>query len=167
MGAKIIVIFVTISIVGTLNGLIMASIRQAYSLAIRGMLPKSETIAKINKRINIPLYSGVTALVFTLLWFAVHFILLKSKVSGFDISEISITLNYVLFGFIYARVLQCGIKKKINGVFKGVICPLFAIAGSVVILIGGMGSELFWADTVICLVILLSAAVFWKRKVLS
>ena len=114
MGGKIIVIFVTISIVGTLNGLIMASIRQPYSLAIRGMLPKSETIAKINKRINIPLYSGVTALVFTLLWFAVHFILLKSKVSGFAIYEISITLNYVLFGFIYARVLQCGIKKKIN-----------------------------------------------------
>ena len=114
MGGKIIVIFVTISIIGTLNGLIMASIRQPYSLAIRGMLPRAETIAKINKRINMPLYSGVTALAFTLLWFAVHFILLKSKVSGFDISEISITLNYVLFGFIYARVLQCGIKKKIN-----------------------------------------------------
>lgn len=114
MGGKIIVIFVTISIIGTLNGLIMASIRQPYSLAIRGMLPRAETIAKINKRINMPLYSGITALAFTLLWFAVHFILLKSKVSGFDISEISITLNYVLFGFIYARVLQCGIKKKIN-----------------------------------------------------
>ena len=114
MGAKIIVIFVTISIIGTLNGLIMASIRQPYSLAIRGMLPRAETIAKINKRINMPLYSGITALAFTLLWFAVHFILLKSKVSGFAIYEISITLNYVLFGFIYARVLQCGIKKEIN-----------------------------------------------------
>ena len=114
MGTKIIVIFVTISIIGTLNGLIMASIRQPYSLAIRGMLPRAETIAKINKRINMPLYSGITALAFTLLWFAVHFILLKSKVSGFDIYEISITLNYVLFGFIYARVLQCGIKKEIN-----------------------------------------------------
>ena len=114
MGTKIIVIFVTISIIGTLNGLIMASIRQPYSLAIRGMLPRAETIAKINKRINMPLYSGITALAFTLLWFAVHFILLKSKVSGFAIYEISITLNYVLFGFIYARVLQCGIKKKIN-----------------------------------------------------
>lgn len=164
MGALIIMIFVIISILGTLNGLVMASIRQPYSLAIRGMLPKSEKIAKINSKVDMPISSGIIAFIFTMIWFVVHFVTLKTHIADFDISEISITLNYMLFALIYAKVLQYGIKKEIKGVFRGIVCPLLAMAGSAVILIGGIGSNMFWINTATCIVILLSAVVFWKRK---
>lgn len=164
MGAKIIVIFVTISILGTLNGLIMAYIRQPYSLAIRGMLPKAEAVSKVNTKVDMPLNSGIVAYVCTMIWFVIHFVILEAGIKGFDISEISITLNYVLFAVIYVKVLQYGVKKQIKGVFKGIVCPSLATAGSAVILLGSISSKLFWINTLICAIILLSAAAFWKKR---
>ena len=60
-GAKIILIFVIISIIGTVNGLILGLIRLPYSLAIREMFPNSKNISKLDKKINMPLNSAMVA----------------------------------------------------------------------------------------------------------
>ena len=52
-GAKILLIFVVISIMGTLNGIILGSIRLPHALAERGMYPNSKLFSKINLGVSL------------------------------------------------------------------------------------------------------------------
>ncbi|EGT3617732.1 amino acid permease, partial [Clostridium perfringens] len=73
MGAKIFIIFVIISIMGTVNGLLMGMIRLPYSLAIRGMFPKSDKISKVNDKLGIPVDSAIVSLTVILFWVVIHY----------------------------------------------------------------------------------------------
>ncbi|MDZ4994276.1 amino acid permease [Clostridium perfringens] len=165
MGAKIFIIFVIISIMGTVNGLLMGMIRLPYSLAIRGMFPKSDKIAKINDKLGIPVNSAIISLTVILFWVVIHYLTQKFNVlPNSDISEISITINYVLYIFLYIKVFNMGRSGEIKGIWRGFLNPLLAIVGSLIILIGSMNNPLFWVYTAFCLILLLSAGAFWKIK---
>ena len=73
-GAKLILVFVIISIMGTVNGLIMGMTRLPYSLAIREMFPKSEKFSKVNATYGMPVASALIALAITLFWTVLHYI---------------------------------------------------------------------------------------------
>ena len=163
-GSKIVLVFVIISIIGTVNGLIMGIIRLPYSLAIRGMFPKSEVIANVDEKTKMPINSTVVSFIISVSWLAVHYFTTKTGLlPNSDISEISITMSYVLYALLYVKVLQLGIKKEIKSVIRGIINPILALCGSAIILLGSIGNSLFWIYAVICLGILLSAVVFWKN----
>ncbi|HHD2753508.1 TPA: APC family permease [Clostridium perfringens] len=165
MGAKIFIIFVIISIMGTVNGLLMGMIRLPYSLAIRGMFPKSDKIAKINDKLGIPVNSAIISLTVILFWVVIHYLTQKFNVlPNSDISEISITINYVLYIFLYIKVFNMGRSGEIQGIWRGFLNPLLATVGSLIILIGSMNNPLFWIYTAFCLILLLSAGAFWKIK---
>ena len=68
MGAKIILIFVIISVLGTLNGFILGFIRLPYSLALRGMFPMEEKLKKVNEKTHLPEYSAFIAFIITCVW---------------------------------------------------------------------------------------------------
>ena len=163
-GSKIILVFVVISILGTVNGLIMGLIRLPYSLAIRNMFPKSEIFANVNEKSKMPINSAVISFIITISWLAVHYFTTKTGLlPNSDISEISITMSYVLYALLYVKVLQLGIKKEIKSIIRGIINPILALCGSAIILLGSIGNSLFWIYAAICLGILLSAVVFWRN----
>ena len=62
-GAKIVLIFVIISIIGTINGMILGMIRLPHSLALRNMFPKSKKIIKINEKLLMPVNSAIVAFI--------------------------------------------------------------------------------------------------------
>lgn len=164
-GGKLILTFVVISILGTLNGLIIGFIRIPYSLAIRGMLPASNAISKVNKNLDMPVISALLAFVISSIWLALHYITQKNNLlPNSDISEISITMNYMLYVLIYFKVFMMGIKGEIKGIWSGKINPIMATCGSLIILWGGIQNPLFFTYALICLVVLVSAVVFWKSK---
>ena len=163
-GSKIVLVFVIISIIGTVNGLIMGIIRLPYSLAIRNMFPKSEVIANVDEKTKMPINSTVVSFIISVSWLAVHYFTTKTGLlPNSDISEISITMSYVLYALLYVKVLQLGIKKEIKSIIRGIINPILALCGSAIILLGSIGNSLFWIYAVICLGILLSAVVFWRN----
>ena len=163
-GSKIVLVFVIISIIGTVNGLIMGIIRLPYSLAIRDMFPKSEVIANVDEKTKMPINSTVVSFIISVSWLAIHYFTTKTGLlPNSDISEISITMSYVLYALLYVKVLQLGIKKEIKSVIRGIINPILALCGSTIILLGSIGNSLFWIYAVICLGILLSAVVFWRN----
>lgn len=163
-GSKVILIFVIISILGTVNGLIMGLIRLPYSLAIRNMFPKSEVFSNVDEKSKTPINSAIIGFVISVSWMLVHYLTAKTGLlPNSDISEISITISYVLYGLLYVKVLQLGINKEIKSVVRGIINPLLALAGSAIILFGSIGNSLFWVYALICLAILLSAVVFWRN----
>lgn len=163
-GAKVILIFVIISIMGTVNGLIMGYIRMPYSLAVRNMFPKAKSLSKINNKYKMPILSAFLVIGITLFWMAIHYITVKlNMLQNSDISEISITINYVLYIVFYVKVIRMGLSKEIKGVFKGFINPCLAIVGSLIILFGSMGNRLFFVYALICALVILTAMVFYKK----
>ena len=164
-GAKIILIFVVISIMGTVNGLTLGMIRLPHSLAERKMFPKSEFVSKVNDKLLMPVNSALVSFLVCLIWFIVHYITTKFGVlPNSDISEISITMSYVLYIILYFKVYQLGLKGEVKGVWNSKINPTLAIIGSLMILFGSMGNQLFWIYAAFCLLVIISAVVFWKGK---
>lgn len=164
-GAKIILIFVVISVMGTNNGLIMGLTRMPYALAIRRMFPYSNKVSVINKKIDVPVISFIVALAITAFWFVVHYITQKNNLlPNSDISEISITINYVGYVILYIQVFRYGLAGEIKGFWRSKINPIFAIIGSVIILVVGMKSSLFWLYALLCTLLILCAMLFWKRS---
>lgn len=164
-GSKIVLTFVVISILGTVNGIVMGHIRLPYSLAIRGMFPKYKTFSKVNEKLGMPVESSIIAFVISLIWFLANYIILKSEIlSNSDISEISITINYLLYILLYFKVFKMGIKNEIEGIWRGKINPILAIVGSLIILSGSISNSLFWVNSSISVAIFISGMIFWKYK---
>ncbi len=97
MGARVILIFIIISVVGTVNGLVLGFIRQPYSLALDGKLfPGSKRLARIHPKWNMPLASSLLAFSLCLFWSAAHYFTHSfDLLPNSDVSEISIALNYL------------------------------------------------------------------------
>ena len=164
-GAKIILVFIIISMMGTINGLTLGMIRLPHSLAKRNMFPNSEFVSKVNEKVLMPVNSALVAFLICLVWFVIHYITTKfGLLPNSDISEIAITMSYALYMILYVKVLQLGRKGEITGLWTSKINPILAIIGSLIILFGGISNKLFWIYAGFCLLVLISAVLFWKGK---
>ncbi len=163
LGAKAILVFVLISVLGTANGLTMGLCRSPYSLALRNMFPCSDKISKVNEKFDFPIASTLVGFVIVLFWLAVHYLTQKfNLLPNSDVSEISITLNYIAFVLLYVQVLRLGIKREIKSIWKGIVTPILAILGSIIILVVGLQNPLFIYYALICGLLFVSAYMFWK-----
>lgn len=164
-GAKIILIFVIISIIGTVNGLILGLIRLPYSLAIREMFPNSKKISKLDEKINMPLNSALVGFALCIFWTVAHYLTTKlGLLSNSDISEISITVSYVMYILLYVKVFRLGREGQVKGLWRGTINPILATFGSLIILVGSLGNELFWVYALVCGIVILSSIAFWRKR---
>lgn len=164
-GAKIILIFVIISIMGTVNGLTLGMIRLPHSLSVRNMFPKSEFVNKIDEKLLMPVNSAIVAFIITIVWYLAHYLTTKfGLLPNSDISEISITMSYTMYILLYVKVIQLGRQGKISGVWNTIINPILATIGSLIILFGSMGNQLFWIYAAFCLLVMLSAVLFCKKN---
>ncbi len=164
-GAKIVLVFIIISIIGTINGLTLGMIRLPHSLAKRNMFPNSEFVSKVNEKVLMPVNSALVAFLICLAWYVIHYITTKfGLLPNSDISEISITMSYALYMILYFKVLQLGRQGEITGLWTSKINPILAIIGSLIILFGGMSNKLFWMYAGFCLLVIISAVLFWKGK---
>lgn len=141
-GTKIILVFILISILGVLNGIILGSLRMPQAIASKNMLPYAKMIEKINPHIQLSVSSCIISFVTSIIWMLVHYISQKSEaLHGGDISEISIVFSYACYIILYIKVLMMKKDNIIASKFKGIICPIFGILGSTIIFIGGFISN--------------------------
>lgn len=165
LGSKVILIFVIISVMGTVNGLIMGLLRLPYSLSLRGMFPRSEQISKTREGLSFSLSGALVAFILCVFWMFIHYFTQKYNIlQNSDVSEIAITINYVLYIILYLKVFQMGQKGEIQGFWRGKMNPILAICGSLMILIGSMGNSNFWIYAAFCALLLVVAAAFWHYK---
>lgn len=164
-GAKLILIFVILAVMGTTNGIILGYIRLPYAMALRGkgMFPFANKLSKINGKVNMPLNSAVFCFVLTLLWTAVHYFTEKfALLPNSDISEISIVMSYLFYIVLYVKVIQLYRKREIRSKFRGIFVPAMATIGSVFILTGGLQSKLFLYYAAFCLFVVIISFVYYR-----
>ncbi|QHQ60057.1 amino acid permease [Anaerocolumna sedimenticola] len=155
-GSKIILIFIIISILGVVNGITLGSLRMPQALASKDMIPGSKKIAEIHPKYQLSLKSCLLSYIITLIWMVLHYITQKSGIIGSsDVSEIAIVFSYVCYIILYLKVMKMKKDKLIKSKFKGIICPVFGILGSVIILIGGIVSNPLYVPVfmLICLIV--------------
>lgn len=146
-------VFVIISCLGTLNGLIMGSSRGMYSIAVRNLGPKPEVFKKINIKTNSTISSAVLGFVVSLVWLAVwfgNFAGWFGKGKFMDISELPIAFLYVIYISIYIWVMR---KFKELNLFSRYIAPGLATAGSLYIIWGAMHKDMFITFTIVVIII--------------
>ncbi|PXV93836.1 amino acid/polyamine/organocation transporter (APC superfamily) [Lachnotalea glycerini] len=153
-GSSILMIFIIIAIVGVINGVSLGNIRLPQTLASKNMIPHSDKISKLHPKYEVSIPSVWISYVVTLIWMLIHYITQKTGIlHGGDVSEIAIVFSYCCYTILYIKVIRMKKQKIIDSFFKGIICPILALAGSSIILCGGIISNPFY---VICFIILCS-----------
>ena len=95
-GSKIILILVIISIIGTVNGLILGLIRLPNALAERNLFPNSKKFKNINENYGISIPSAIVSFIICCFWIILHYLTQKlDLLPNSDISEISITFKSI------------------------------------------------------------------------
>lgn len=153
-------LFIAISCMGTMNGLMLGCCRGMYSIAARGEGPSPETFSQIDKKTNMPNNSAIMGLVFCAAW-GFYFYLtslagtwndaiafkgtaFESVIFSFDSSELPIITNYAMYIPIFIMWMM---KSKDLGYVKRFLIPALAIVGSLFMVYAclvGHGMSNFW-----------------------
>ncbi len=124
-------LFVAISCMGTLNGLMVGCSRGMYSMAVRGEGPRPEIFSQVDPNTNSVSNSSVIGLLVCAAW-GVYFYLsnLAGTWSGifvFDPTEIPIVTIYAMYLPIFIMWM---IKEKDENPLRRFVLPILALIGS-------------------------------------
>lgn len=161
-GERILLAFVLIAILGVVNGVSLGYIRLPHTLATKGMIPFEEKVLRINKDKGLSPYSTVLAYSITVFWLLVHYLTQRfDLLRGGDVSEIAIVFSYVAYILLYLKVLRLKRNKVITSRFLGYVAPLLGIAGSLIILVGGLFANPLYSPVFLLFSAIVCALGYW------
>ncbi len=125
---SLLVAFIVVSCLGTLNGLMLGCTRGIYSLAVRGLGPKPVIFSQVDPVTKMPTNSSV----FGLLLSSAYLFMWYGNFAGWwgiflDVSELPIVTMYALYIPIFLWMMKN--IKDVNPVAR-IAVPLLAICGS-------------------------------------
>jgi len=144
-GGTIVFVFVIISCLGTLNGLMLGCTRGIYSLAARGLGPKPRIFKQIDSETNMPTNSSILGLLLCGIWLLYFYGANLTDPSKswfgffcFDSSELPIVTIYALYIPIFIMIMK---KEKDLSLFKRFIMPTISLAGCLFMIIAACFSH--------------------------
>ena len=151
LGGTILTVFVVISCLGTLNGLIMGSARGMFAIASRGMGPWASHFCQVESRSNSTRNSAFLGMALSLIWLVVWYGNFNGWWDGFmDISELPIAILYVIYIAIYIWVVR---TYRDGGLWSRFITPALAAMGSLYMIWGAIQKDMFVHFLVITLIV--------------
>ena len=166
-GGSLLFVFVIISCLGTLNGLMLGCTRGIYSLAARGLGPKPRIFSQVDPVTNMPVNSAILGLLLCGIWlFYFYGANLTTNWFGFfsfDSSELPIVTIYALYIPIFIMFMAKG--KDLN-FFNRILMPCLSLAGCVFMIIAawfahGMAVVAF---LIVFFVVMTFGAILLKRS---
>lgn len=161
-------LFIAISCLGTLNGLMLGCCRGMYAIAARGEGPKPETYSQVDKHTNMPHNSSIFALMITAAWFFYFYLSnLAGMWSGpfvFDSSELPIITIYLMYLPIFVQWIR---KEKDQSVVRRFILPILAMIGSAFMVFACILSHRMacvWYIIVFAVIMVIGGLINWNRK---
>jgi amino acid transporter len=125
-------LFVAVSCLGTLNGLLIGTIRGMYSISVRGMGPKVDLMKQVDPASGMPSNSCIIGLVIVGAWL-VYFYGANLTATpwfgkfSFDSSELPIITIYALYIPMFIQFMR---KEKSLPAVKRFVLPILGIIGS-------------------------------------
>lgn len=141
-GGSLIFVFVIISCLGTLNGLMLGCTRGIYSLAARGLGPKPEVFRQVDNVTNMPTNSSIFGLLLCGIWLLFFYGANLTKpwfgFFCFDSSELPIVTIYALYIPIFIMMIR---NEKDLSSFKRFVMPVISILGCIFMIIAACFSH--------------------------
>ncbi|NLI53147.1 MAG: APC family permease [Clostridiales bacterium] len=161
-------VFVIISCLGTLNGLMMGCTRGFYSLAARNVGPKPEVYQEVSPKTNMATNSSVLGLLLCAVWLAYFYgaNLVETSwfgVVSFDSSELPIITVYAMYIPMFIAFL---VKEKDLGFGKRFLMPSLGVIGCLFMVYAAIVSHkmaVVWY-LVVFAVVMIAGAFFGKTK---
>ncbi len=163
-------VLVVISCLGTLNGLMLASTRGMYAVAVRGQGPKPRAFAEVSRYTNIPANSAIVGLLMCAFWLVFFYgaNLVDQPwfgVIAFDSSELPIITIYAVYLPIFLRMM---ITEKNLHPFKRFVMPALSILSCIFMIVAAIfahGMGVVWYLIVFAVFMLLAAPFYRKNPV--
>lgn len=164
-GNRIILTLIIIAVLGVVNGIVLAGLRMPQALASKGMIPFANKVEVIHPQIHLSVWSCLISFAITSFWMIAHYLSQKWNIlSGGDISEISIVFSYGSYLILYAKVMKMKKENSITSNFKGIVCPIFATLGSLIILVGGFLSNPVYVTFFLLFCLAVCVMGFWYYR---
>lgn len=137
MGGSLLFVFVVISCLGTLNGLMLGCTRGFYSIAARDMGPKPTVLKGIDVHTNMPTNSAILGVLLSGAWLLYFYGANLTPVPwfgpfSFDSSELPIVTLYAMYIPIFIMIM---VKEQSLNFFKRFVMPSLAICACVFMVI--------------------------------
>lgn len=142
IGGTALFVFIVISCIGTLNGLMVGCVRGFYSVAMRNEGPKPEVFRQVDPIINMPTNSSTMGAMLCAAWLMYFYgANLTDGWFGpfcFDSSELPIITIYAFYIPIFIMIMK---KETEWGSFKRFVMPAASIAGCLIMIIAAFVSH--------------------------
>jgi len=158
-------VFIVISCLGTLNGLMVGGLRAFYSLAIRGRGMKPELFAQVDKVTNVPNNSAALYVLIVSFWMLLFSGNFAGWYGDFNLDLPGLVPVFFQF-FLFPVYLLIIFKERSLGGFNRFIAPLLATAGSVFLIYAAITTQgtRILVFGVIFLVIMIFGNCFYKKS---
>lgn len=148
----LLMVFVIVSCLGTLNGLALGASRGMYGIAARGKGFKPSLFSRVNAKTNAPGFSVFGGAVLTFLWTIVWYGNFQGWFNGFmDTSELPIAFLYFVYLLVYVWLMR---TYKEGNAIQRYVMPSLSIIGSLYIVYAAVQKDMFLHFFVITAVIL-------------
>ena len=161
-------VFVIISCLGTLNGLMLGCTRGLYSVAARGRGPRPELMSQIDEKTNMPTSSAIVGvLLLCAFWFLYFYGANLVQLLGSDSSALTLpncpSLPLMLP---YIPIFVMMIKKEADlPTFKRVIMPTIATLGCIFMIIAAIFSHRMAVVAYLAIfAVIMAVGVYFKTK---
>jgi basic amino acid/polyamine antiporter, APA family len=164
LGASLLLVFIIISCLGTLNGLVMGSTRGLYSIAVRADSDNLSAFGNVDKSTDATVNSGLLGLLLSGVWLVVWYGSFNGWYNGLfmDISELPIATLYGIYIFFYLWIMA---KATDLNIFNRFLMPLLALLGAGYMVYSGLQLDLSLIFLGLIVVGLLVALSLTKLKV--
>jgi len=134
-----VVVLVLVSVLGTLNGLVMGGVRGMYAVSVRGKGPKPELFTKLSKN-DATVNSGFLSFVVTLFWGLLWFGNFEGWWNGnfMDTSILPIVFLYASYIVVYVFISR---KLTDLNVYQRYVVPVVASLGALYLVYGAFTSD--------------------------
>ena len=125
-------VFIIVSCIGTLNGLMVATTRAFYTIGKRDESKRFDMFKTVDEHTNMPMNSVVIGIIFIGVWYVFFYGANLTECwfgkFTFDSSELPIITMYGMYFPIFINMIRK--ERKDLGVFKGIILPILALIAS-------------------------------------
>jgi APA family basic amino acid/polyamine antiporter len=167
VGGSLLFVFVIVSCLGTLNGLMMGNVRGLFALSARGRGPRPDILSQLDRTTNVPTNSAIAGLILAGFWLLYFYgaNLADPVWFGpfcFDTSELPIITLYAGYIPIFIMFMM---KERAEGAVRRILLPLLSILGCVFMVVAACLAHgravVFY---LIIFLVFMLPGVFFRRK---
>lgn len=164
-GAIVIQLFVIISVLGTANGLLLATIRVPYQFYNLDRARKFLKLGKVSERFKMPLNSAFFALAAIMLYMLVYYFTNVSRyftAKSYDISAIPVAFIYIVIGALIAGLFSLLKNGALGGnkLTKSVMITV-ALLGILMVIVGSAVTQNGLSYLIISLIFIIFGYLFF------